>query len=144
MSHARVSLSLALGMMACLVGCNRNEVPTTPAANAPSEATAPTRVQSMQPERLTAGLMAVEPAELTACEPTIVALRWDVSGVTPDLPLVEIWTGPATNESIFASGGTSGEAATGAWAMPGTTFTLKDMASGKVVSRIAIGGPPCS
>ncbi len=144
MSHARVSLSLALGMMAFLAGCNRNEVPTTSAANAPSESTVPTRVQLEQPEQLTAGLMAVEPAELPACEPAVVALRWDVSGVTPDLPLVEIWTGPATNESIFASGGKSGEAVTAAWAMPGTTFTLKDKATGRVVSRIAIGGPPCS
>ena len=111
----------------------------------PSKASAAT-TQAVKPpveEVLIPGLIKTEPAEL-ACEgPQVVAVHWDVGTASPATQQVEIWTGPAGIESVFASGGRAGEGVTGPWSLPGTIFTMKDKSTGKVLSRLTIPGPPC-
>lgn len=139
----RPSQLLMIGVIAFLAGCNRSDAPAPPAAS--TGPSTPPAVVAEPPEQLTPGLVSVEPAELKSCDKLeVVSVRWNVNQVEPEVQLVEVWTGPAANESVFASGGKTGEGVTGPWAMPGTIFTLKDKGTGKVLSRTTVGGPACS
>lgn len=90
------------------------------------------------------GLLHVEPSSLANCEPAVVKVVWDTSSADPaitDVKVNVIAPGESTGK-LFAAGGASDEAVTGAWAKPGLIFQMHD-AAGKELDRVAVGGPPC-
>ena len=86
-----------------------------------------------------------EPAELPNCDFTKVTLKWDASGAGIPIAVVEIYAGDATSTpGLFAAGGITGEKETGPWVRPGSTFSLRDKATGNELEKLVIGGPRCS
>ena len=103
-------------------------------------ATAPTSQASAPPT----GPAYATPARLSSCtQGAVVTLKWDIRAIQPLATEVEVMTGLAPNETLFAVGGPADEATTGAWARPGTSFTLRDKASGQELTRVIIEGPDC-
>lgn len=135
MLYGRVGFVLVVGLVAGLAGCKQGEdaavaqVAAVPAKASPAEV---------------AGPVSVDPAELTSCVVgSVVTVRWDLRPTHPNVADVEIFTGQPGKETIFAAGGFAGEAATGPWARPGTTFLVRNKADGTEVAKAVVGGPTC-
>ena len=120
----RVPLFLAICLIA---GCNQ---PTEPAAEPSSVATA-------------SGAIRFEPATLpcTASPGSKVLVTWDTS---PAKGIVDVSTvGPNGRETLFATGGPRGSKETGPWMRPGSTFVVRNHASGAELGRAAISSAAC-
>ncbi|MDE2343208.1 MAG: hypothetical protein KGL63_07420 [Betaproteobacteria bacterium] len=110
-------------------------------AGATSAAAPPATSASTQPQQ--ASVISVVPASMAACDPAAVAkVSWNASGVA-GVNSVQIYVGSGADEKLFAAGGAVGSASTGPWTRPGTTFTAKDAASGKVLGTVTVQGPAC-
>jgi len=88
-------------------------------------------------------LFRAEPAVLETCLPGVVTIHWDLRAEMPDVAGVRIFAGPADSAVLFAEGVASGQAATGAWALPGTELSLHRSDDGRELERLVIGGPLC-
>lgn len=132
-------LAVTLTLLAALAGCKQPQTPV-PAAGA----TAPTEVAAAAPA-VPAGPLYLVPAKLDACEPgAVVVVHWDMRKTRPDITDVEIWTGAAGSQTLFAAGGYAGEASTvQPWAHPGTTFSVRNKADGVEVATVVVDGPTC-
>lgn len=98
-----------------------------------------------QSAKQTSGPAYAIPDRLSNCtQGSVVELKWDFRTVQPSASEIEIMTGIPPNETLFAVGGPSDKAATGAWALPGTSFTFKDKASGQELAKVIVEGPDCS
>lgn len=96
-------------------------------------------------EKQASGPAYTSPGVLSSCtEGQVVNLKWDFRATHPTLSEVEILTGSPPNETLFAVGGPAGEAPTGAWARPGTTFLIKNKQDGQELTRVTVAGPRCS
>ena len=91
----------------------------------------------------TADVLRVTQSNMAACHPAAGAdVRWDASrhaGVNT----VQIDIGTGSSEKLFAEGGATGDAKTGPWVRPGTVFTAKAKASGKMLGTVTVAGPTC-
>ncbi|MCK9366938.1 MAG: hypothetical protein M0P72_07310 [Metallibacterium scheffleri] len=115
-------------------GSNNNAASTSAAAAA-------TASPSVQPQQ--ASVISVVPGSMAACDPAAVAkVSWNASGLA-GVNSVQIYVGSAADEKLFAAGGAVGSSSTGPWTRPGTTFTAKDAASGKVLGTVTVQGPAC-
>lgn len=134
-----LSRVLMVSMLALIVGaCSKADQDQSTAK--PSAAT-PTPQDSAPPS----GPAYASPARLSSCtQGAVVTLKWDMRAIQPLVTEVEVTTGTAPNETLFALGGPVDEAATGAWARPGTSFTIRDKASGQELARVVVDGPDCS
>ena len=122
-----------------LAACHQQ--PSNNNAGATSAAAPPAPSASMQPQQ--ASMISVVPASMAACDPAAVAkVSWNASGVA-GVNSVQIFVGSGANEKLFAAGGAVGSSSTGPWTRPGTTFTAKDAASGKVLGTVTVQGPAC-
>ena len=86
--------------------------------------------------------LSIEPKEMSSCEPMETVVSWDLSD-QPHLSSVELWVGGGGDEKLFAAGGPTGSARTGAWTRPGTLFRLKTPQSHQVLVEAMVGGPEC-
>jgi len=86
--------------------------------------------------------LSIDPKEMPSCEPMEATVSWDVSD-QPNLPSVELWVGGDNDEKLFAGGGPTGSAKTGAWTRPGTRFRLKTPQTRQVIVEALVGGPGC-
>ena len=132
-------LAVTLILLAALAGCKQPQTPDVAAgASAPAEVAA---VSAAAP----AGPVYLVPGKLDACEPgAVVVVHWDMRKTRPDITDVEIWTGAAGSQTLFAAGGYAGEASTvQAWAHPGTTFSVRNKADGVEVATVVVDGPTC-
>lgn len=94
-------------------------------------------------EQAQAGILAVEPAAMTACDPAVQAVvTWDAVS-DPGVNMVSVYVSSGASEKLFAQGGVKGQARTGPWTRPGVTFTAKDQASGAVLGSVTVRGPDC-
>lgn len=135
-------LTVFIALLTILPGCNQSKSPadassteTTAVAEAPTPETTPAPV----------GAVFITPAQLPSCEPgAVVTVHWDLREIHPEVTEVEIWTGPAGNQTLFAAGGFAGEASTEQpWARPGTAFSVRNKADGEEVANVVVGGPSC-
>ena len=136
----------ALALAAALAGCGAPSQPGDLQQSA--DATAPTEpgatTQPTAPAASSDGLSAT-PASLAGCQPEVVTVEWDFSGRSPQPATVEILVDDGGGEpALFASGGATGSAATGLWAVPGSVFRARDSADGAEIAQIEITGPDCS
>jgi len=139
MLQVRIGLVLVIGLLAGLSGCQQgNEAPLPQAASGMPAVAEPA---AAKPD----GAVSIDPAELGSCDVgAVVTVRWDMRATNPAVTDVEIWTGAPGKETIFAAGGYAGEAATGPWAYPGTTFLVRNKADGAELARAVVGGPSCN
>lgn len=136
------ALPLLLALAACgKQGSEATLPPPAPEAEAPS-ATGVADARIVVPQTR---FIRAEPAELSNCDFTKVTLKWDASGAGMPIAVVEIHAGDATSTpGLFAAGGITGEKETGPWVRPGSTFSLRDKATGNELEKLVIGGPRCS
>jgi len=137
--RASLTIFVALVALATLASCQKNVPGATPGSTVSVQSSA---VASQAPA---AGVLSVEPAKMTACDPAAVAtVKWDIGNRNPGVTDVELSV-QSGNEApkIFAAGGAAGQTQTGQWARPGTHFELKDKATGKLLDQISIQGPDC-
>ncbi len=73
----------------------------------------------------------------------MVNVIWDLSKARPDAPTVEVWVGEPASAKMFAAGGNHGQAMTGRWATPGTTFSLRLPGTTETLAQATVGGPAC-
>lgn len=141
---AALPLVLVLVLCACSKDGSMGEATgpaPTPEAS-PSSATEVADARVVVPQTR---FIHAEPAELTNCEFTKVTLKWDASGAGIPIAVVEIHAGDATSTpGLFAAGGITGEKETGPWVRPGSTFSLRDKATGNELEKLVIGGPRCT
>lgn len=142
----RLQLAFSISMIAALAGCQQESAPAPASAPAPTataapQAAAPAPAQAVaQP----AAVVSVDPATMAACDPAVEAtVRWDVRATHPDIATVAVYVGNGSDQKLFAQAGASGEAKTGPWTRPGTTFQLKNNASGELLGEATVGGPSC-
>lgn len=117
---------------------------TPPAENAERHAARASSATESRPAASGRGLLLAKPSSLPNCEPAVVEIAWDTRAADPDLTDVKVSVispGESTGK-LFAAGGATDKAVTGAWAKPGLTFQLHDGA-GKELDRITIGGTAC-
>jgi hypothetical protein len=137
----------ALVVVMALSACQHEGVPapsteqpaSPPAASASATAEAPPApAPAADNHRLR-----LEPGSLSACEPgSAVTANWDATGL-PDNADLQLWIVEGGQEKLFAAGGSSGTATTGAWSRPGTVFRLKSAKNGAVIAEAVVGGPSC-
>jgi len=126
--------------LAALTACQQESVPPPAATPAPAATptAAPPAVVAADNHRLK-----LEPSSLPACEPgSVVKVIWDATDLTTSTDL-QLWVVAGGQEKLFASGGASGDATTGAWSRPGTIFRLKTAGDGSVVAEAVVDGPSC-
>lgn len=133
----RMLATLVLTMT--MAACSQAYQDQTDAKDAASEASTP------QSAKRPSGPAYAIPDRLSNCaQGSVVELNWDFRTVQPSASEIEVMTGTPPNETLFAVGGPSDKAATGAWARPGTSFTFKDKASGQELAKVIVEGPDCS
>lgn len=117
---------------------------TPPAEKVEREAARESSTPESRPATMGRGFLLAKPSSLPNCEPAVVQIAWDTRAADPDLTDVKVSV-IAPGESagkLFAAGGATDKAVTGAWVKPGLSFQLHDGA-GKELDRITIGGPAC-
>ncbi len=130
-----LAMTLALATTAC-----RNEAPADPGVT-PQASTQAQATPGAEPE---AGI-SVEPLALADCNGSVVTVRWNLRQEHPDLLASEVLTLDAQGAlTMFAAGAQGGEARTGPWATPGSTFVVRDRATGMELDRVVVGGPDCA
>jgi len=133
-NHLRITIGIAA--LLALAGCQKESAPAF-ANNTPQTSASAAKPMT---ETVTRPLITLKPASLMACEPAaVVSVKWDIRGTHSDVSSVEIWAGT----KLFAAGGATGEAKTGAWTTPGTHFALKNKADGQLLGEAVEGGPRC-
>lgn len=89
-------------------------------------------------------VLSFSPHTLAVCSPASeVTVKWDIRSDFPNVQVIQIYVTGEASESLFAEGNAWGEAKTGPWVKPGTSFIVKDKVSGKVLSTAAVNGPSC-
>lgn len=129
---------LLFASLACLAACQQEPASTSPAASsATSEDSGKTAIGS-------AGLINVTPGTMTSCDPAAEAtVKWNLHGTHPDANTIDVYVDDGSNVQLFTEGGTSGEAKTGPWTRPGTTFILKNKTGNQKLDEVRVGGPTC-
>ncbi len=137
----RINSKLIAIIPAVLLLAACHQQPSNNDAASTSAAATSTASASAQPQQ--ASVISVVPSSMAACDPASVAkVSWNASG-DAGVNSVQIYVGSAADEKLFAAGGAVGSASTGPWTRPGTTFTAKDAASGKVLGTVTVQGPAC-
>lgn len=96
------------------------------------------------PTAATDGTFSVSPGSVSDCTQRVVAtLKWDVRTTRADVANVQIFAGTDAASTLFAEAGNFGESKTGPWTGAGSTFSLRDKASGKEIGRVKVTGPVC-
>ena len=128
-----------------LAACNQKSEPDTAATAAPEPAVAtePTTTNASTPATVDTAF-SVDPASMASCDPVIATVKWDIRQKHPAVSDVEILVGPDSAPTLFAAGGSFGEAKTGQWTAPGAIFRLRDKVAGLELERIAVTGPVCN
>lgn len=141
--NKRLQLALGIPFLLALAACQPESAPAPTSKSAPTAQTAAPAATSVA---TTSPLLTIEPATMPACDPAAEAtVKWDVSKAHSDVSTVEVWVGTnSSDQKLFAEGGASGESKTGPWTRPGTHFTLKNKADGKMLGEAVVGGPHCS
>lgn len=137
MSLSRVTIVAALFALAACAPEPEETPASTPAAPAAADAAAAPAATPASSD------MQVVPAQITSCAGEIATVKWDFSKSHADVAVVEIYVGPADAPTLFASGGNTGEASTGAWTVPTTLFIARDKATGTELGTVAATGPAC-
>lgn len=138
-----IALTALLPCLLLLSACDQAPQPPPAEEAKPQAAHEPDTIES-RPATSGRGFLVAKPSSLPNCEPAIVEIAWDTRAADPDLTDVKVSVispGESTGK-LFAAGGATDKAVTGAWAKPGVTFQLHDGA-GKELDRITIGGAPC-
>lgn len=131
--------------MSLLAACSQKSEPATAAAPALESAVVaePSATITPSPAAVDATL-SVDPVSLTSCDPVIATVKWDIRQKNPTVSNVEILVGPDSAPTLFAAGGSFGEAKTGPWTTPGAIFRLRDKVAGLELGRIVVAGPVCN
>ncbi|GAB2555994.1 hypothetical protein GCM10027065_28380 [Rhodanobacter koreensis] len=91
-----------------------------------------------------AGFINVVPGTMASCDPASEAtVKWDLHGTHPDANTVDVYVDDGINVRLFTEGGASGEAKTGPWTRPGTSFILKNKAGNETLDEVRVSGPTC-
>lgn len=139
----RPSLLLAL-LMFSLVACQKEPTGTSPLSSALPAANSATSTDSGKSAAGNAGLINVVPGAMTSCDPAAEAtVRWDLHGTHSEAKTVDVYVDDGSNVQLFTEGGPSGEAKTGPWTRPGTTFILKNKTSSEKLDEVRVSGPTC-
>lgn len=86
----------------------------------------------------------VDPASIADCAQRVEAtLKWDARVAHPGVANVQIFAGTDASSTLFAEGGSHGDAKTGPWTGAGSLFSLRDKADGKELARVKVAGPAC-
>ena len=81
---------------------------------------------------------------MISCDPAAEAtVRWDLHGTHSDANTLDVYVDDGSNVQLFTEGGASGEAKTGPWTRPGTTFILKNKTSNEKLDEVRVSGPIC-
>lgn len=143
-SARRANAFLCLAGTALIAACSQSptgDAPATPPAPGTTAGATTTSATSDVPQ---GRFIRAVPASLPDCNPAVVMLEWDTNTLTPPPPSVRIHIASAESERLFAAGGAKGSAETGRWALPGSTFLLRNGETGEELERVVIGGPACS
>ena len=127
--------------MFLLTGCEQPSSPPVAGDGLPEVASAgqePAVVEAQSSAQLR-----TEPASLSDCNAKVINVIWDLSKTHPGENAVEIWVGEHDSAKVFAAGGNSGQAMTGPWATPGTTFSLRLPNKTETLAQAIVGGPNC-
>lgn len=135
--HIRPFL-LFVSLACSLAACQQEPAGTSPAASPASS------LDSGKSATGNAGLINVTPGAMTSCDPAVeAAVKWDLHGTHPDANTVDVYVDDGSNVQLFTEGGASGEAKTGSWTRPGTTFILKNKTGNQKLDEVRVGGPTC-
>jgi hypothetical protein len=135
--HIRPFL-LFVCLVCSLAACQQEPASSSPAANSTTSA------HSSKPAAGSAGFINVTPGAMTSCDPAAEAtVKWDLHGTHPDANTVDVYVDDGSNVQLFTEGGASGEAKTGPWTRPGTTFILKNKTGNQKLDEVRVGGPTC-
>jgi hypothetical protein len=135
--HKFLQLTFCASLLLTLAACQQGSAPDTSNEATSSSSIAKSAMQSKHGELIT-----TVPSTLSACTPSSeVTVKWDAQSAK--VANVEVWVGSGTKYTLFAAGGSKGEAKTGLWVVPGAHFELKDKSTGKVIGETVVGGPNC-
>lgn len=144
MNRSLIAIPFALLLTSC---SNQQPAPVTTDATpvAASNSTPPAPAPAARIEVAETRFIHAEPAELDNCDYGVVLVKWNTSTAETPPAVVEIYSGSSAGETpgLFAAAGATGEKETGPWVRPGSTFSLRDKATGAELERLVIGGPRC-
>jgi len=149
MSHKHFLL-LAMGLMA-LNGCQKESAPPAAAQSggqASTDQAGSTEQAAASDQPVVAVLdpaVSVTPSSVTECDAIEATVHWDATKAGVNTSDAEVWvSSPGSTPQLFAAGGPTGDAETGAWVVPGVHFILKSKSDGQVLGEAIVGGPACS
>lgn len=132
---------LSIAGAALVAACSQS-----PSSDPATQATPPAATAEPAPELAPAPqtrFIRTVPASLPDCQPAIVALEWDTSSLSPPPSKVRIHIATRDSDRLFTAGGAKGRVETGRWALPGSTFSLRDEATGAELEQVVVAGPDC-
>lgn len=142
---------LAVGLIAGLAACSRNQPPADglpiSAQVATGTAAAPTATTTdVAPAVNSLVDFTVEPGVVYACDGrdrVVATVNWQVKDPAVTTVKVEVDTADDPMRKTFTAGGAVGEAVTEKWVGAGTRFYLVDAAGGKELASYEVTSLPC-